>query len=254
MTHTPAITETDIQAYVDGQLSPERRAQVEQYLDEHPEQAEQVRAYREQNQLLHGLFDRVLDEPIPKRLTEVTAKKNSYKIYRFAAMMAWLMIGGAGGYLMRGEVTHTVMVQAPFTERAALAHVVYTAEMLHPVEVGADQDKHLVQWLSKRLGHALRTPELNQFGYQLIGGRLLPGDSNGAAAQFMYQNAAGARLTLYVSVKDKGTAQTAFRVEEKDGQQVMYWVDDNLSFALVGEKDRNRLLDMARVTYQAMSF
>ena len=254
MTSTTAITETDIQAYVDGQLSPDRRAKVEQYLAEHPEQADKVRAYREQNQMLHGMFDRVLDEPIPKRLTEVTVKKSSYKVYRFAAMMAWLLIGGAGGYLMRGEVTHTVMVQAPFTERAALAHVVYSAEMLHPVEVGAEQDKHLVQWLSKRLGHNLRTPELNQFGYQLIGGRLLPGDSNGAAAQFMYQNATGARVTLYVSVKDKGTAQTAFRVEEKDGQQVMYWVDDNLSFALVGEKDRHRLLDMARVTYQAMSF
>jgi hypothetical protein len=30
--------------------------------------------------------------------------------------------------------------------------------------------------------------------------------------------------------------------------------DDDLSFALVGEKDRKRLLDIAQVTYEAMSY
>ena len=254
MTQTPIPTEADIQAYVDGRLSPARRVQVDAYLAEHPAAAEQVRVYQEQNQMLHGLFDHILDEPLPEKLRTVTADKSNRKLYRVAAMMVWLLVGGVSGYLLRGEVTHTVVVSEPFTERAAIAHVVYTAEMLHPVEVGADQETHLVQWLSKRLGHPLHTPDLAKFGYQLVGGRLLPGDSRGVAAQFMYQTKTGARLTLYVSVKDQGTAQTAFRIEQQDGQQVMYWVDDDLSFALVGEKDRKRLLDIARVTYEAMSY
>jgi len=59
---------------------------------------------------------------------------------------------------------------------------------------------------------------------------------------------------LYISVKDQGTGQTAFRIEEQDGQQVMYWAEDDLSFALVGETDRKRLLKIARVAYQAMSY
>ena len=254
MNQNPKPTESDLHAYVDGALSPVRHAQVEAYLAEHPAAAEKVCAYQEQNQMLHGLFDRVLDEPVPQKLTALTAAKPNRKLYRAAAMLAWLLVGGVSGYMFRGEVTHTVVVSAPFTERAAIAHVVYSAEMLHPVEVGADQDVHLVQWLSKRLGHPLHTPDLTKFGYQLVGGRLLPGDSKGAAAQFMYQTKNGARLTLYISVKDKGTAQTAFRIEEQDGQQVMYWVDDDLSFALVGEKDRKRLLEIARVAYQAMSY
>lgn len=254
MTHTPTLSEDEIQAYVDGRLSASQRIEVEAYLDANPHERERIRAYQDQNAMLHGLFDHVLDEPLPEQLVNVTASKPERKRYRIAAMLAYVLIGGVSGYLLHGSDTRTVIVQAPFTERAALAHVVYTAEMLHPVEVGADQETHLVQWLSKRLGHPLHTPELNKFGYQLVGGRLLPGDSSGAAAQFMYQTSTGARLTLYVSVKDKGTAQTAFRIDEQDGQQVMYWVDDNLSFALVGEKDRGRLLDIARVAYQAMSF
>ena len=256
MTEIPTVTDADLHAYVDNALDPARRVQVETYLADHPAAAEQVRAYQEQNRMLHGLFDRVLDEPVPEQLTTVTADKpnRNRKLYRVAAMITWLLVGGVSGYLLRGEVTHTLVVSTPFTERAAIAHVVYSAEMLHPVEVGADQDVHLVQWLSKRLGHPLHTPDLTRFGYQLVGGRLLPGDTKGAAAQFMYQTKTGARLTLYISVKDQGTAQTAFRIEEQDGQQVMYWVDDDLSFALVGEKDRKRLLDIARAAYQAMSY
>ncbi|MBI1424670.1 MAG: anti-sigma factor [Gammaproteobacteria bacterium] len=254
MTRIPVPTEADIQAYVDGRLDSARHAEVEIYLAEHPDLAAQVRAYQEQNQMLHGLFDRVLDEPVPERLTAVTAGKTRRKLPRIAAALAWVMLGGVSGFLFRGEMLHKVVVAEPFTERAAIAHVVYSAELLHPVEVGADQEKHLVQWLSKRLGHTLRVPDLGPFGYQLVGGRLLPGSNQGAAAQFMYQMKSGSRLTLYVSVKDKGTAQTAFRIEEQDGQQVMYWVDEDLGFALVGEQDRQRLLEMARVTYKTMSY
>jgi anti-sigma factor RsiW len=251
--HTP--DEAELQAYVDGRLSSARRAQVEAYLADHPDAAEQVRAYQDQNQLLHGLFDQVLQEPVPEKLTAVTAAAgNKAKFYRVAAVFAWLMLGGVSGFLLRDQLVTGRQASIPFTERAAIAHVVYTAELLHPVEVGADQESHLVQWLSKRLGHPLHTPNLTRFGYQLVGGRLLPGNANGAAAQFMYQTRSGARLTLYIAVKDQGTGQTAFRIEEKDGQQLMYWVEDDLSFALVGVQDRKRLLDIARVTYQAMSF
>ncbi len=252
--NTSTLSESEIQAYVDGHLSPEHSAQVEAYLAEHPDIDKRVKSYQEQNRMLHGLFDHVLAEPLPDKLAAVTARKSWHKRYWVAAMMGWFIIGGLTGYLWRGEVTHTVMVSVPFAERAAIAHVVYTAEMLHPVEVGADQDSHLVQWLARRLGHPLHTPDLSKFGYQLMGGRLLPGNSKGVAAQFMYQTTVGRRLTLYISVKDKGTGQTAFRIADQDGQQVMYWAEDNLSFALIGETDHQRLLEMAQVTYQAMSF
>ncbi len=254
MSNTPVIRDEELHAYVDGRLKPQRHEEVKAYLAAHPDAAEKVRAYQQQNRMLHTLFDRVLHEPLPGRLENTPPAPQSHHLFRAAAVIALsLLTGGMGGFLLRGEVTHTVTVAEPFTGRAAVAHAVYTAEILHPVEVGAEQETHLVQWLSKRLGHQLRTPDFTSFGYQLVGGRLLPGDK-GAAAQFMYQTSTGARLTLYVSVKDRGMEQTAFRVQEENGQQVLYWVDDNLGFALVGDKGRNQMLEMARVTYEAMSF
>lgn len=62
-------TEDDLQAYVDDQLPPERRQAVEAYLAQSPEDAARVAAYREQGAQLRSLFNPVLDEPIPQRLT-----------------------------------------------------------------------------------------------------------------------------------------------------------------------------------------
>jgi anti-sigma factor RsiW len=106
--------------------------------------------------------------------------------------------------------------QAAWARRAAMAHVVYSPEVRHPVEVGADQEAHLGAWLSKRLGTPLKSPQLSAQGYALVGGRLPPGD-RGPVAQFMYQDGKGVRLTLYVPLQRGRTRETAFRFSQEQG-------------------------------------
>jgi anti-sigma factor RsiW len=98
-----------------------------------------------------------------------------------------------------------------FGHQAVVAHVVFSPEVRHPVEVTAAQQDHLVQWLSKRLGRPLKVPDLTGQGYELVGGRLLSG-GQGPRAQFMYQNPKGERLTLYVgALEGARDAQAAAR-------------------------------------------
>ena len=54
----------------------------------------------------------------------------------------------------------------------------------------------MVKWLTKRLGTPVKPPMLGTLGYELVGGRLLPGNS-GPVAQFMYQEASGQRRKLH---------------------------------------------------------
>lgn len=251
-TKPQAVSDEALHAYVDGQLDPARAAEVEAWLAGNTEAAARVQAYRAQNRALQALLDPVLDEPVPARLTERLDRPRRRLPMRAAAAVAWLAVGGMAGYALHDWRAPPV-VTAQFAERAAVAHVVYAAEVQHPVEVSAEQEGHLVQWLSKRLGKELRTPDFTPFGYQLVGGRLLPGDK-GPAAQFMYQDARGARLTLYVSTPGAGAQPSAFRYEEEAGTHVLYWVDRELGFALVGEADRARLMDVAHVAYQALNF
>src|SRR3972149_420101 len=122
-----------------------------------------------------------------------------------------------------------------------VAHGGSSPEVRHPVEVGADQEAHLVAWLSKRLGTPLKAPHLGELGYTLVGGRLLPGE-RGPGAPFMYQDGKGQRLTLYVRVNPDDSGETAFRFAQEHGVGVFYWLDRKLGYALSGAGGKNKVL------------
>ncbi|MGH8632391.1 MAG: anti-sigma factor family protein, partial [Burkholderiales bacterium] len=124
----------------------------------------------------------------------------------------------------------------------------------HPVEVGADQESHLVAWLSKRVGAQLRAPHLESVGYSLIGGRLLPGESGSPVAHFMYQSKMGARVTLYVRSNAAGNRETAFLFSAEGPVRVFYWIDRRLGYAISSaDIDKETLLKVAHAAYQQLN-
>jgi len=62
------ISETELNAYVDGENYPERQAVIEAWLAGDGAMAAQVRAWRGQNQALRATFVRILSEPMPAGL------------------------------------------------------------------------------------------------------------------------------------------------------------------------------------------
>jgi anti-sigma factor RsiW len=118
--------------------------------------------------------------------------------------------------------------------------------------VGADQEQHLVAWLSKRLGTPVKAPHLNELGYHLVGGRLLPA-AEGPAAQFMYQDAEGRRVTLYVRTDARENRETAFRYARESGVSIFYWVEGRLGYALSADLEKGELLRVAQAVYQQLN-
>ena len=206
------------------------------------------------SRLLHERFDEVLLEPIPARLHLRRPPWIGYA--RAAAVFAvGIAIGLVMPYAWRGAPGPGLAASPPpagLPARAARAHLVYAAEVRHPVEVDASQQEHLVAWLSKRLGTKLKVPVLSDEGYELLGGRLLPG-SDGPVAQFMYQETAGRRLTLYVSARAKSEGQTAFRYAQEGAVSVFYWIDGNWGYALSGEIDRPALSRISTSVYRQLN-
>jgi anti-sigma factor RsiW len=171
---------------------------------------------------------------------------------RFAAAAAVFALGMAVGWQLNSYSSDRQAESSTWARRAAIAHVVYSPEVRHPVEVGADQETHLVTWLSKRLGAQLKVPHLGELGYTLVGGRLLPGD-RGPVAQFMYQDGKGQRLTLYVRINSDTSRETAFRFAQERGVGVFYWLDDKLGYALSGEVEKPELLRVATAVYRQLN-
>lgn len=244
------ITETDLHAYADGQLDDARRVQVEAHLAHDVAAADDVRIWREQNQALRALYNPVLNEPLPQRLLALRAPRRRWPSYALAA--GTMCLGFALGWMTHSHRTDPFVEAAALPRRAAVAYAVYAPEVRHPVEVGAEQQDHLVKWLSKRLGSELKVPVLAQQGFELVGGRLLPG-GKGPVAQLMYQDARGQRITLYVSHREAEPRDTAFRFSQEDKVAVFYWIDGKLGYALSGEMDRAKLLSVATVVYRQLN-
>ena len=244
-----SIKEQDLHAYVDGQIDPARVAEIEAHLADNPQDAMRVDAYRKQNQTLHALFDPALDEPLSGALQRRNRLRPQWQ--RYAAMVGTLALGLVLGYGLRGATAPDIGPMA-LSKQAAFAHVAFVPEVLHPVEVSAKQETHLVNWLSKRLGGDVRAPHLTSAGFELMGGRLLPGES-GPAAQFMYQDNRGQRLTLYVKREPARDAETAFRFTKEKGVSVFYWIDRDFGYALSGDLPKADLLKVAETVYRQLN-
>jgi len=208
-------------------------------------------ANADQNALLKRQFDTVLTEPIPARMY---LRRPLWLDYARAAVIlaVGIAIGLAIPYLRPASPSAASAASTmALPARAARAHLVYSPEVRHPVEVDAKDQEHLVKWLSKRLGLPLKIPMLASEGFELLGGRLLPG-TDGPVAQFMYQDGSGKRLTIYVTRRHKGDNLTAFRFAQEGPVSVFYWIDRDCGYALSGEIDKPVLARVAAAVYQQL--
>jgi len=262
---TQAVTEADLHAWVDGLLPEARRAEIEVYLQARPEEAERLAAYRAQNEALRGLFGPVADERLPDSLQRLLVPPamlavdrpkrpifSPWSLQRLAAGILIALVSGVAGWLAHGQYSSVDrLAQTSLPRQAAVAHVVFTPDVRRPVEVRAEQEEQLVAWLSKRLAVPVRPPKLAGLGYELVGGRLLPG-SSGPVAQFMYQEASGQRLTLYVSTEMAGQSETGFRFAREGQINVFYWIDGQFGYALSAGMDKGELARIATAVYEQL--
>jgi anti-sigma factor RsiW len=255
------IEEDDLQAWVDGRLAPEDIEAVELYFAAHPELRERWLQYAEHRKELRAAYAGPAEKPIPARLCvarlmAAQRRRRHRQFARIAATAALLIVGGIGGWSAHDLLpaltssASAVLANSVFDDAIA-AHRTFSVETRHPVEVGANEEAHLVQWLSKRLGHRLTVPDLNALGFRLMGGRLLPADS-GPAALFMYEDGKGTRLSCYYLVVDV-VGETEFQFREQNGISAFYWVDDGLAYAIAANAPRDWLLKVAEIVYQQNS-
>jgi anti-sigma factor RsiW len=268
-----SLTEDECHMLVDGHLSESGRMVLEQRLAQDPASQATVDQWRRQRDALRRLHLRVLDEPVPPTLLAAARRStDSQQVinqwWRWGGMAAGVVLAfglgwfsntawyGEGLPLSSGHTLAKALTPRDFARQASLAHAAYAPEVRHPVEVAAAEQDHLVQWLSKRVGKPLKIPKLGSEGYELVGGRMLPGES-GARAQFMFQNAAGTRITLYLGAMNPTSAgahtrETAFHFATDGPVPSFYWVDQGFGYALTGPVSRDVLMKLAEAVYRQL--
>jgi anti-sigma factor RsiW len=274
----PQGDESAWHALADGRLAPEAAARLRQQAQADALARDTIAHWQRQRTLLQSLHRGLLDEPVPDALLKAARRAadshaQQAQWWRWGGMTAAVLVAFGLGWAGRSHwpdvaASPQQALARPaqrFAQQAAVAHAVYQPEVRHPVEVGAAQQEHLVQWLSKRLNRPLTVPALAAQGYELVGGRLLPGDT-GARAQFMYQNSTGQRITLYLGVlsperpksapalpREAAPAPTTAFAFSQDGPvPAFYRTDGGFGYALSGQLPRSELLALATAVYQQL--
>lgn len=253
------VTEADLHALVDGLLDDERRYEVEIWLKEHPQEAAEVQQWEAQAKHLKTMFsnyarssenDRAL---LNSKARSRAPAPNWRKTGLLAASLLLFLSGAAAGiYADRYYRSLPAIEAASAIEslpgQSKTAFLVYASEKRHPVEVGADQEAHLVSWLGKRLDYKLVAPDLRSQGFSLVGGRLVPVNGK-AGAMLMYQDAAGQRLIVLLG-KNPENGETSFRFESSGPLETFYWIDGEIGYAVTGEVSREKLQVIAEECYR----
>jgi anti-sigma factor RsiW len=274
---TAPFDDTSLNAWLDGELTPERRAEVEAWLRDHPLDAARVRLWAADREALRSQLDNVLAEPVPAHLKRLVMHGPAAIDWRrwqaWAAVLAVFVLGGGAGAaaMWRAQSSAPQSAAAPampnaWVMRAVLAHKVYVPEGRHAVEVKA-QEEHLSRWLTRRLNVPVKLFDLREQGFELVGGRLLPDAAGSPGAQLMYQArlapgaASGpdapkpARVTVYLRKPDAATP-AAFAYEQQGALGLFYWVEGDsehgkaTGYALAGELPRETLLELAQAIHR----
>lgn len=254
------VTDTDLLAYVDGQLSPDERTRIEAYLATHADKAAEVAHWQRQNEALETLFAPAGNEPVPARLLPAAiargnAANSNFRWSQVAAAVVLVVLGGAIGWAGRDVVTPTEAASDVLIQSAVTAHSLYVNENRHAVEVAADDRDHLVSWLSSRVTQPITPPDLAAEGFVLVGGRLLPPTENATtspAAQLMYENAALERVTVYITSALPDRATVA-EFTSRAALDAFYWSNDRITCTVVGDLPEAEMQTVAKKVYQQLT-
>ena len=250
------IGELDLLAYADGLLDadPQRKAEVETYLHEHPAEALRIRAYMDQNAQIRAHFGPVLDEPIPPRLTRVLEPRpvvpGGRRFARFGmAASLVLAVGGLGWWL--GATLHRSPAQVEGFLHQVVSGYRLGEESDYPgsarVKTGA------LDWFSDRIELGLRPPDLSKQGYILVDRRLVI-EGGRRAVQLIYKDRQGRRISLFLRLRWKEDKTPEVRIVENGGVRVAYWLDGPLIYGLVGHLKRDQLMALAKAARRSPQF
>ncbi len=253
------FSEHDLHAYVDGELDAETHLEVEKWIAANPDYRDEIEHWKKQRELLKAEFDPVLGEPISDQLVALLKRymnKRTYPLWGTIAASLLLFVSGVivgwGGYHLRSTYSTQHAIWPDLAVQAISAHVVFTQDKGRPVEIRAESQGQNLRWISKRFGRKLPTPDLSKLGWSLIGGRVLPLEDR-AAAQFMYQNEAGKRLTIYIGLGEQGQSAD-YHFWRKGDVGCYYWFEGSVGFAVTAEIDKSELKKISELVYDHFEY
>ncbi|MEM9735060.1 MAG: anti-sigma factor [Pseudomonadota bacterium] len=243
MSTSRTITPLELEAYCDGELPEADHRRISAAIDKDEALRAQFQAISDtRRRLAVASTEGDADDPalsvlVGKLERELQVRRRWWFLRTGAALGVMVTLVGAAGwygharYAPAGPTQVGDVVLPGFVADAAGAHSIFAFDSVHPVEFTSSDENTMRDWFKFHLGKTADVPNLREFGFTLVGGRLL-GDADGAMAQILYENEQGDRVSLVLGKRPTGAGKE-LRLVKVGKSFASYWSDDELSWAVV---------------------
>jgi anti-sigma factor RsiW len=244
------LPDSELHAFIDGELEPARAAEIAALLDRAPALAERAARFRADKESIGRFFGPLIDQPLPPALaravTDESSRARGHGVGYFGAGLAaaaavilvWLAIP------MLTRPSDPLVAEALAARRGTLQAETQFADGAIPPPDRQDQ------LIGQALGQNLRTPDLGRAGFALAGFRLYA-TATGKAVELRYRDAAGRIFTVYLH-PPSGPDQ--FALQSRGAMRICIWRNQDLSAVMIGEMSSSEMLRVASLTYADLNF
>jgi anti-sigma factor RsiW len=238
------ITEVDLSAYIDEQLDPARRAEVESYLARHRDAAARVMqdlAIRANLKLALGTPSTVPALQTVAHARRLQASFRRGQIYYHFSRIAAILLLLVTGWLARGEIGRFI----PESEQAVLPSVLVVDAMraheaaqlrshMHSMPVSTAIDRNEITAATH-----IVIPDLPD-DWRLLDTEVFPSDE-GPSVELTIDAGNLGQISLF-AVQAQKSATTKPEVVQQGAAAVAFWQEDTRAYALVGTAPKSDLL------------
>jgi anti-sigma factor RsiW len=263
-------------AYLDGEIDPAERRDIEAWLDSDPPARDKLAALAQSTTLLRDAYLEVLHEPLPDRLIAAargeTAAQTGARILAFspgrgavrggprlrrrvalpvAASLLGFLVGGGSAYFGVGKLL-PVNVAGGSTPPAIAAAVANNLWLDNAagyfklfvaagdnalIDVPANGDtQEALQKISQSLTQQVRLPDLKPWGLNFRGARLVVVDGR-PAAQLVYTTDNKAIGPMALIIGSSKQPDIAPSFDRRQDVNMLYWRHQGRAYVLVGQAD-----------------
>lgn len=244
------VSDGDLHAYIDGELSPQQAAAVETAMERDPSLAARVRNFKADKRAVAAAYGPLINAPVPAALLARTLTGSSRPAPRSRSRRAIFALATVAALAAGVVLTLTWRVPGDPTVELALAarHMATTpARELDGQESASIQV--VDQAMSRMLGIPTRVPNLQRAGFKLISVEIY-GQTRVDAVQLRYEDGARRLFTVFLR---PSAGPDAFKVTERGAVRICIWQNADLTAVMTGEMTTPELFRLASLTYSSLN-